>query len=166
MNSIKLKSTIIVCLTLVGLYGLAELFFARFTFSFPTFQDQCLYARMFIVDKRDKDIKRGDLVAFKFNKEDKNFDKGLSFIKIAAGVPGDEIKYSPNEMYVNRVESEIAGMTHAINFLQLNPKEYERQITLNENEFFMVGETIYSYDSRFWGPINEEDILGKAYAIF
>jgi|TARA_B100001059_G_C17838853_1_gene590396 signal peptidase I len=121
---------------------------------------------MFIVDNRDKDIKRGDLVAFKFNKEDKNFDKGLNFIKIAAGVPGDEIKFSPNEMLVNRVESKIAGMTHAINFLQLNPKEYERQITLNENEFFMVGETIYSYDSRFWGPINEEDILGKAYAIF
>ena len=88
MNSIKLKSTVIVCLTLLGLYWLAELFFARFTFSFPTFQEQCLYAHMFIVDNRDKDIKRGDLVAFKFNKEDKNFDKGLNFIKIAAGCSG------------------------------------------------------------------------------
>ncbi|WP_449357414.1 S26 family signal peptidase [Alishewanella longhuensis] len=33
------------------------------------------------------------------------------------------------------------------------------------SEFFMMGETITSYDSRYWGTVKQEDIIGKAYAI-
>lgn len=166
MNPERKKAAAIVLVLFPCLYFVADLFISRFTLSIPSADSQCLEAKMFLVDKSDKNIKRGDLVAFKFEKDDQYFKKGMSFIKIAAGLDKNRIEYTPHSITVNDSELNIKGMSHVINFLNLDPTHYNKKITVKENEIFVVGETIYSYDSRFWGPINKDSIIGKAYAIF
>lgn len=156
--------------TVSVLFGLCYLavaaFITRFTISIPNVQSQCLETSMFIVDKRDKAIKPGDLVAFTFDKDDPHFEKGMSFIKIVAAKGGDSVSISQDELTVNGQKIGIAGMRHVVNFLELNPSDYEHDVVVADNELFVVGETIYSYDSRYWGAIDTSTILGKAYAIF
>ena len=166
MNNPLLRRILIVA-TLLGVSSLLVLsFIQRFTISIPNVQSQCLETSMFIIDKRDKDILPGDLVAFTFNKDDPHFDKGMSFIKIAAAEGGDLVSVSQDELKVNGQKVGIAGMRHVINFLELDPSDYELNVVVADNELFVVGETIYSYDSRYWGAIDKSTILGKAYAIF
>lgn len=166
MTNSLLKRTLIVAI-LLGVSSLLVLsFIQRFTISIPNIQSQCLETTMFIVDKHDIDIQPGDLVAFTFNKDDPHFDKGMSFIKIVAAKSGDSVSVSQDELKVNGQKVGIAGMRHVVNFLELNPSDYEYDVVIEENELFVVGETIYSYDSRYWGAIDTSTILGKAYAIF
>ncbi|WP_288987601.1 signal peptidase I [uncultured Pseudoalteromonas sp.] len=162
----SIKRTLAVILIFAVITPIVMLFISRFTLSLPSAESQCLETTMFIVDKWDKNVQQGDLVAFKFEKDDPYFDKGLSFIKLVAAKAGDTVDVTPQKLLVNNTEFNIAGMTHVINFLELNPNEYITQSTLNENELYVVGETIYSYDSRFWGAIDQSNIIGKAYAIF
>lgn len=164
--NLAIKRTLPVIFIYAVVTPIVMLFISRFTLSLPSLDNQCLETTMFIVDKWDKDVQQGDLVAFKFQKDDPHFDKGLSFIKLVAAKAGDTVTVTPQKLLVNNNEFQIAGMTHVINFLELNPNEYITQSTLNKNEVYVVGETIYSYDSRFWGAIDKTNIIGKAYAIF
>lgn len=166
MNPERKKAAAIVLLLFPCLYFVADLFISRFTLSIPSSDSQCLEAKMFLVDKSDKNIKRGDLVAFKFEKEDQYFEKGMSFIKIAAGLENDHIEFTPEAIKVNNAKLTIKGMNHVINALELDSANYNQKIRVKQNEIFVVGETIYSYDSRYWGSINKDSIIGKAYAIF
>ena len=45
-------------------------------------------------------------------------------------------------------------------------EDYTKVIQLENDEVFMIGETINSFDGRFWGPLKKEQIKGTAYAIF
>ncbi|RXY26505.1 signal peptidase I, partial [Klebsiella pneumoniae] len=48
----------------------------------------------------------------------------------------------------------------------IEPQILNREITVPAGHIFVVGQTDYSWDSRFWGTIPETTITGKAYAIF
>ena len=162
----RLKEVVKVGVLFAGLYFPTTAFIDRFTISLPTTDSQCLKATLYLIDKKDKNIKQGDLVAFKFNKEDSIFEKGRNFIKITGALPGDTVQYTPYEIKVNDSQLDIINMLHVINFLNLEQKDFYKKYEIEKDELFVVGETMYSYDSRFWGTVNKSDVIGKAYAIF
>jgi conjugal transfer pilin signal peptidase TrbI len=143
------------------------LFSARYYLTFEVQKGySCLYAKALLVDTWDKDIERNDLFAFKFPVEgDAIFPKHTNFLKIARGVPGDVIDVTPNT---------TTTMSHRITLdmrpvatkLERDLSVISREVTLGEGEFFAMGETVYSYDSRFWGAVPKDNIIGKAYVIF
>ena len=49
--------------------------------------------------------------------------------------------------------------------LNKTPDTLKPQWNISSEELFMIGETLTSLDSRFWGPINRHDVKGRAYAI-
>ena len=88
---------------------------------------------------------------------------GCDFIKRVLGVPGDTIAVENNHIIVNQVP-----LTE--NYI---PEDYRtlpgaftqgRSVTLSEGEYFAVGDNRpYSSDSRQWGPITKNDIVGRAF---
>ena len=88
---------------------------------------------------------------------------GCDFIKRVLGVPGDTIEIKNNAVYVNGQKLPEPYIPADYKVL---PGNYTKNgpVTLGENEYFASGDNRpYSSDSRAWGPITKEDVVGKAF---
>lgn len=126
--------------------------------------------------------KRGDVMVF-FPPHERRY-----FIKRVVGLPGDKVTYKNNLLYINgekvpeelqatlpasrpffQIHEETLGeATHQTRKL-LNPLRFgpNQTYTVPEGHYFMMGDNRNnSSDSRVWGPVPEENIVGKAFAIW
>jgi signal peptidase I len=138
---------------------------------------------------------RGDIIVFRYpGMSPDDPDKGTDFIKRVIGVPGDEITYRNKVVYVNgapvaqrevgtyvgehsgqdmtgsllKVE-DLPGAEHQI--LQRRNDAYfpmrEGTWRVGEGEYFVLGDNRdNSKDSRYWGMVPEENLVGKAFLIW
>ena len=85
-------------------------------------------------------------------------DQATVYIKRIIGTPGDLINIESNgSIFVNDIELEIQDVKNTN-----NGDIFE--IKLSDNEYFLVGDNREnSFDSRMFGPISSDRIIGKAY---
>ena len=84
-------------------------------------------------------------------------DQATVYIKRIIGTPGDLINIESNgSIFVNDIELEIKNVNTN------NGDIFE--IKLSDNEYFLVGDNREnSFDSRMFGSISSDRIIGKAY---
>ena len=101
---------------------------------------------------------RGDIIIFKYPVDEKQL-----FIKRVIGLPGDTVKITDGKVYINGSETPIDEP-----YLMESP---ELSIPLNEDvvykvpqgSYFVMGDNRnHSSDSRVWGYVSENLILGEA----
>ncbi|MCU8013776.1 signal peptidase I [Shewanella sp. SM74] len=137
---------------------------SKFTLAVPSQEYSCLFARYFLVDKTNITIKRDRLVAFNLPVDTPYFKKGSRWIKKLVGVPGDRVIVRIDEVLING-KSYKNNMRQLLMKIELAESAITREFVLAEDEYFMVGETPLSYDSRFWGVVHARDMIGDAYAV-
>jgi signal peptidase I len=108
---------------------------------------------------RLEDPERGDVVVFRFPD-----DPGQFFIKRIVGLPGETIEIEGNEVV-------IWNETYPNGFI-LNESFYlskdqhtvgNMRLKLDGDEYFVMGDNrLESSDSRRWGPVDEDHIIGRA----
>ena len=105
---------------------------------------------------------RGDVVVFRFP-----LDRSKDFIKRLVGVPGDKIEIRDKQVYVNGVLYQNPHELHTD--AQILPRGVAERdnfgpIQVPTNSYFVMGDNRdNSYDSRFWGFVPSEDIVGLAF---
>jgi signal peptidase I len=83
------------------------------------------------------------------------------FIKRVVGEPGDRIKVIEGRVSVN---GELQDEPHARATVQCGTCELPQEITVPPGHFFMMGDNRgQSQDSRVWGPVPEDSIIGNAF---
>jgi conjugal transfer pilin signal peptidase TrbI len=122
--------------------------------------------RWFVIDtfRGPGDIIQGDMVAFHAAATGVARLDGRLFIKRAAAVPGDWVTVSQTETSINGTV--MAEGLDLVAQLGLNPMHLERHERVPVNHFWMLGETRQSFDSRYWGFVPFERVVGTAYALF
>jgi len=125
------------------------------------------------------DPQRGDIMVFKYPK-----DRKTNYIKRVVGLPGDILKYENKQLWINGekvpekllanlpgkkiFEERLGEVTH-------QHYEHKRRDNLGaeggwrvpENSYFMMGDNRdNSNDSRFWGFVPDDLVVGKAFAIW
>jgi signal peptidase I len=100
---------------------------------------------------------RGEIVIFRSPTDNKDY------IKRVIALPGEEIEIRENKVYIDGtpIEEEYVALKgsppHQSNY---------GPITVPEGHVFVLGDNRnLSYDSRFWGPLDERLLRGKAEVI-
>lgn len=131
---------------------------------------------------------RGDVIVFR-----KPGDEGVSFIKRLVGLPGDTISYRDKQLFINgeSIEKQEAGRYTSQDVKCATPRrdavryseklgEVSHDILLHESsgsrngqwevpdgQYFAMGDNRdRSNDSREWGFIPEENLMGRAVGIW
>lgn len=165
--------------------------------------------RLPVINKKiipNNDVKRGDVMVFRYPE-----DPSTDFIKRVAGIPGDEISYVNQKLYINGqlaatqplgtfYDDSGSPRVYRPRFLEkLGDKEHEILVNpeaqaffradradgpfpFQENcrytlegvtckvpagHYFMLGDNRdNSRDSRFWGFVPDENIVGKAFLVW
>jgi signal peptidase I len=129
---------------------------------------------------------RGDVVVFRYPK-----DPSVDYIKRVVGIPGDRISYYNKVLHVNgepaeqstggifvgkgsgvsmsgaseRVE-QLGDIQHHILVMPRTPG-LEGEYIVPEGMYFVMGDNRdNSNDSRYWGPVPEQNLVGKAFRIW
>ena len=93
---------------------------------------------------------RGDVILFRYP-----VDPRQEFIKRVIGIPGDTIKLTTTQVFLNGTLLNEPYITQP-----LNPAP--ESITLQAGQYFVMGDNRpFSSDSRSWGPVPFINIIGK-----
>jgi signal peptidase I len=130
--------------------------------------------------------KRGDVVVFRYPK-----DPSVDYIKRVVGLPGDRIGYYDKILHINgkpvaqvpagvyvgigsgvsmsgagERQEQLGDVQHKILVMPRTPG-LEGEFVVPENEYFVMGDNRdNSNDSRYWGTVPEENLVGKAFRIW
>jgi signal peptidase I len=119
-----------------------------------------------IVDKlfyRRASPQRGDVIVFKYPE-----DETKLFIKRLIGLPGDVIELRDQMVYLNgNLLSEDYVHHTDRNILTANPRDNLNPVTVPSDSYFVLGDNRESsLDSRFWGYVTRDKVVGKAVLIY
>jgi signal peptidase I len=123
---------------------------------------------------------RGDVFVFRTNhiagiREDPEAGSPF-YIKRLAGLPGDSLRIDPPFLYINDKKAEGYGFARVMEakppYRGYGPgHEYlsgpNRSFTVPPDGYFALGDNSYnSYDSRYWGPVPEENLVGRGLFVY
>lgn len=112
-----------------------------------------------IIDKlsyRFKQPERGEVVIFK-----PPFDNRVYYLKRIIGLPKERILIEGNKIIIFNREHPN-GFVLKENYLKSSFYSNKVDITLKDNEYFVLGDNReYSFDSRKWGAVTKERIIGR-----
>lgn len=128
----------------------------------------------------------GDVVVFRYPQ-----DPGVDYIKRVVGVPGDRVAYYNKTVYINGQPAEqdslgiytgegagavmtgaeqrmelLDGVSHHI-LVRNGQPSVEGEFVVPAGQYFVMGDNRdNSNDSRYWGTVPEENLVGKAFLIW
>lgn len=105
-----------------------------------------------------KELERGDIVVFRYPKDETKF-----FIKRIVGLPGEKVKVSEGRVTIFNTENPNGVLLDESEYLgrgSVTIKDVTVQV--KEDEYFVMGDNrSFSFDSRDWGPLKRNEIIGK-----
>ncbi len=129
---------------------------------------------------------RGDVVVFRYPR-----DPSTDYIKRVVGLPGDRVGYYNKIIYIDgepvgqvpagvyigvgsgiamsgasERQEQLGDVLHDILVMPRTPG-LEGEYVVGENEYFVMGDNRdNSNDSRYWGPVPESNLVGKAFRVW
>ena len=141
----------------------------RYRIAFDVADPKCLPETVYLVDMENRRVNRGDYVAFISRQMEPHIPNGTLIVKILAGVPGDLA-------VVNEQGATVAGVDWGpLHYLEPGKdlaeagetlEDYRRTELILPDTYWMMAPLSGSYDSRYWGAIDKDQIVGKVYPIF
>lgn len=163
-EELKRKKKIDVLDYIITLCSIVLVFFTIFYFlqvatvpstsMYPTLKIKELVLVQRIHGDPENKLNYGDIVTFTFHSA--NGDR--LFVKRLIGMPGDTIEVTSNSIIRN---GEVIEDPYRLEYVMDFPME---EITLADDEYFLMGDNRNnSSDCRVFGPVKEEDILGRVF---
>jgi signal peptidase I len=128
---------------------------------------------------------RGDVIVFRYPRNEK-----INFIKRVIGIPGDQVRYEDKILYINNIAyKKNKKSEHQYSDVFIRPelemysennnnKSYnilndnmspinDDSFIVPEGKYFVMGDNRdHSSDSRYWGFVPSENLVGKAFLIW
>lgn len=100
---------------------------------------------------------RGDVIIFRYPRDPSKF-----FIKRVIGLPGEKIAIEGNTVTISNAEHPGGAVLNEPYVAAMQPNTFLEE-ELGEGEYFVMGDNRdQSSDSRMWGVLQEQNIVGRA----
>ncbi len=101
--------------------------------------------------------KRGDVIIFRYPRDPKTF-----FIKRIIGLPGETVTITNDGVSVKKVDGTVVPLNES--YLVNHGNGADQVVTDDANEYFVMGDNRpESSDSRSWGKLPAQNIVGRAF---
>lgn len=107
---------------------------------------------------RFSDVHRGDVIVFKYPK-----DESVYYVKRVIGLPGDEVESDQEgRIFINGTKLDEANYETKLNPSQPSLLRNFGPLKVPDGKIFVMGDNRdNSSDSRFWGFVPDENLIGK-----
>jgi len=106
---------------------------------------------------RTREPERGEVVVFRAPPE-----PGKYYIKRIIGLPGETVRIADGTVTIINDEHP-EGLVLSEPYIRYNQTDEVMTVTVPEGTYFVMGDNrTGSYDSRGWGPLDEDEIRGRA----
>ena len=128
----------------------------------PNFFDK-EYVLTSIIGLRLKNPKLGDVIVFKAP-----LDTDKDYIKRVIGTPGDKVLIKNGSVYLNgKMLNESLYLDPSIKTYPGSFLKEDKEVIAAKDEYFVLGDNRpYSSDSREWGFVPKESIIGKSFFVY
>ncbi len=139
-------------------YFVIQPFFVKGASMEPVFDDGH-YLIINEISYRFEDPERGDVIVFRYP-----LDPSQYYIKRIIGLPGEMVEIAGGKVIIYN-QKYPNGTTLEENYLATGQKTAsDLKMSLNGDEYFVLGDNRdASSDSRRWGPVSEDHIIGRAW---
>ena len=153
-----IKIVVVALLIVVPIrYFIFQPFFVKGQSMEPNFED----GDYLIIDEisyRLGDPQRGEVVVFKYPQ-----NPSQRYIKRIIGLPGETVKIQEGQVFIEQ-DGEMQALDELAYLSQFSQTLGDVQMTLDKNEYFVLGDNrSVSADSRRWGVLPEENIVGRVF---
>jgi len=139
-------------------YFLVQPFYVKGASMEPSFWDH----EYLIIDElsyRFKQPQRGDIVVFRYPADPKQF-----FIKRVIGLPGETVEVAGGQIKIYNDKHPNGAVLDEKMYLDQDYTAMTRTLTLKNDEYFVLGDNrVASLDSRIFGPVKREHVVGKVW---
>lgn len=140
----------------------------NYQFAIDSQKIQCLPDHsVYLINKQKtlSSLQRGEIYAFKSKNMQPFFKDNTIVAKILVALPGDLIEIKENtDILVNG--KKISEGLYLADKLAIPINSFVGKKILGDGEYWFLGKTKESFDSRYWGSVNYEQIIGKTYPLF
>ncbi len=106
---------------------------------------------------RFEDPKRGDVIVFRYPEHPSTF-----YIKRIIGLPGETVRVQDGKVAITTATGE--EISFAEPYVVNDDATYTRDMQLGDGEYYVMGDNRpKSSDSRIWGALPRENIIGRAF---
>lgn len=110
------------------------------------------------VDENFGELKRGDIIIFYYPK-----DRSKSYIKRVIGLPNETIEIREGKVYIN---GQVLDEPYLVEENNQQKSSFRPQKVLKNHYFVMGDNRDNSSDSRYWGTVDRELVIGKYYMTY
>ena len=147
---------------LIALMVSLVMFHAQQRFRLVMQYDYSVDFRLALVDYDRKAVGKGEYFSFHFLAVPGDPRYGRTFVKRLVCVPGDSLRNVGRDFYCN---GQYVGRAKEISREGKKLPLFEYDGKVPEGRLFAVGEAPASYDSKIWGFVREEWVVGAVYKI-
>ncbi|MFA5099358.1 MAG: signal peptidase I [Candidatus Omnitrophota bacterium] len=105
---------------------------------------------------------RGDVIVFIFPQDTKK-----DFIKRIVGLPGETVEIRNGTIYINDFPVVDQKLSRQYYYNRGDYGDLGKKIRIPDDQFFVLGDnSASSQDSRYWGFVPRDNLLGKAMVIY
>lgn len=113
--------------------------------------------------------RRGDIIVFRTD-EIESLPPATMYVKRVAGEPGEHLRISDGQLYINDTRVTITNDTGKIAYSlppQMESSGPKTDLTVSQGQYFVLGDnSTDSLDSRFWGCVPAKNVMGRIWLCY
>jgi len=139
----------------------------------------CMPGRFYFIERRVQgrmppEFERGDLIVFRTDKRTMlYYQPGTRFVKVVRGVSGDHVRIDAggnlaitgkDYHYESTLEPQVVELLGKATGEGM--AAFTVDYSIPEGSYFAMGTLKDSYDSRYWGLVRPDQVVGKGLAVW
>jgi conjugal transfer pilin signal peptidase TrbI len=151
---------------ILGVVVVGHVLTQRYSIGMDDQKELCLagHHRWYLIDHWNREFQDGDLMAFESDERMRPFFKAeTTFVKRVEGISGERVQEDQDQIRVN--DRSVGHGFPLLGHVGVSNAVGQEPFQLQPLTYWVMGDHPKSFDSRYWGVVYQQQVIGRAYAL-